>query len=199
MRPLFIHSKPLKVRLVATFLFLGVSLLAYGFAFVGPRNVAMFSLEWWRNVTMVSVLFLFPVWLWRLAGQQPNTELPDPTAWSGPNDIPSRKRIQNGFIAIGLTVYALAGVWFNRFMIPTKRNWVHLHDRAAIWFAISLGFIVLRLFLVIVDHFDGRNNERTYADIGEACLWIFWACQLASMATNFGSWQLVFIPRCRGA
>jgi hypothetical protein len=184
MRVIFIHNKRLKVRIAATLLFLPFAGLLV-LALPGSPGAPMYSAGWWRNVAMISSLLCIPIWGWRLASQQPDAVLPDPAAWSGPNVIPLRTRILNGLIALALSVYAFCGLWFNHFRIPAKRQWIHLHDHAVWWFALSLVFIVLRLLAVIADHLDKRNNERLYADVGEAFLWFFWVCQLAAMVASF--------------
>jgi hypothetical protein len=184
MRSIFIHNKRLKVRIGATLIFLPIAGLLV-MVLPGNPRAPMYSAGWLQNVVLVASLLFVPIWLWRQASKQPDAVLPDPSAWSRPNVISLRTRILNGLIAVTLSVYAFCGLWLNHFMIPGKRQWIHLHDRAAWWFALSLVCIVLRLLAVIADHFDKRNNEGVYADVGEACLWFFAVCQLAAMVESF--------------
>jgi hypothetical protein len=184
MRAIFIHNNRLKVRIGATLIFLPIAGLLV-MVLPGNPRAPMYSAGWLQNVVLIASLLFLPLWLWRQASKQPDAVLPDPSAWSRPNVIPLRTRILNGLIAIALSVYVFCGLWFNHFMIPGKRQWTHLHDHAAWWFALSLVFIVLRLLAVIADHFDKRNNERLCADVGEAFLWFFYACQLAAIVAWF--------------
>ncbi|MGZ3802538.1 MAG: hypothetical protein ACXVCL_20435 [Bdellovibrio sp.] len=54
------------------------------------------------------------------------------------------------------------GTWINDLYIPGKRKGIHLHDVPA-W--IMYGAIIcacLVMLLVIIDHYDKRNNETCY-------------------------------------
>lgn len=92
--------------------------------------------------------------------------LPQPTFDEGgryvPNDISGSDRLTSIGISLLLLGYGTYGIWVNDLYVPTKRSSVHLRDSAA-W--VMYGAIVcacLVMLSVVIDHYDRRNNERSY-------------------------------------
>lgn len=79
-----------------------------------------------------------------------------------PNEIPKKQRIGLLVFSTLISGYALVGVWRDDLFIFSRRGGAHFHGVSA-WLAAGclLAFSVSMLSTV-VDHYDKRNNERSY-------------------------------------
>jgi hypothetical protein len=97
--------------------------------------------------------------------QQPN--IPILELWSGgeykANTIPLTKRLLNIAISVFLVGYVSYGLVVDKILIPSKRgDSMELHGVSAWVMAIAAFFCVANLIAVVLDHYDQRNNEKTY-------------------------------------
>lgn len=77
-----------------------------------------------------------------------------------------------------LLAYGTYGVWVNDLYLPSKRGGLHLHDLPAWAMYGAIVCACLVMLLMIVDHFDRRENEFNYWFVGRVLKglgWIFFA------------------------
>ena len=98
-----------------------------------------------------------------------------------PNEIPLKVRLFNTLAAVFLLVYGGVGVYKNYIYIPSKRNNAHLHDEPALLMFAAMVCGSLVLLSVVVDHYDKRNNERSYQLFARALKWLGWLLFFASL------------------
>ncbi|HQY48273.1 MAG TPA: CPCC family cysteine-rich protein [Usitatibacteraceae bacterium] len=84
-----------------------------------------------------------------------------------PNEVPVRKRVVNGLIALAILAYAGFSVWFGTMVVPGNARYgggaLVLEDGAEIWL-MSAAALSAAMYgvLSIVDHYDRRRNEHHY-------------------------------------
>lgn len=84
-----------------------------------------------------------------------------------PNHIPARERLSHTFLALLLLSYGSYGVWANDLYIPGKRGGVHLHNASAQFMYGAMLCACLVMLVVVVDHYDRRDNERHYRAVAK--------------------------------
>jgi hypothetical protein len=99
-----------------------------------------------------------------------------------PNHIAAGERVGYLIFAAALLAYGSYGVWVNDFHLPSRRGGIHLHGMAAwcMYGAVACGSLVL--LLLVVDHYDRRDNEIKYWLAGRTLKGIGWVCFLVSLA-----------------
>lgn len=95
-----------------------------------------------------------------------------------PNEIDGGERSANLWLSLLLLAYGGYGVWQNDLWLPGKRGGLHLYDEPAwvMYAAMLCGCLVM--VSVVVDHYDRRNNEKSYrlfAESTKAIGWILFA------------------------
>lgn len=93
-----------------------------------------------------------------------------------PNHIPKGERIRNLIFSIGLLLYGTIGVYIDDIYVPGKRSkGIHFHG-VPCW--VMYGALIMaatNLLLVIVDHYDKRNNETNYKMIAKVTRIVGWS------------------------
>ena len=87
-----------------------------------------------------------------------------------PNHIPAGKRLRLAIYSIALLLYGGHGLWRNDLYLPWPRHHgTHLHDVSAwtMFGAFVCGSLVM--VSIVVDHYDGRDNEKTYQKFSDVC------------------------------
>jgi hypothetical protein len=80
-----------------------------------------------------------------------------------PNQIPKSSRIFNTIVAVLITSYGGYGIWVNELWIPwVRRHSVTLSGFPALLMFMAILCAVTVLVIEIIDHYDKRENERTY-------------------------------------
>jgi len=92
-----------------------------------------------------------------------------------PNRIPGRELASHVVFSLAILTYGAYGVWVNDLYVPGRRSrGVHLHDITA-W--LMFGAIVCACVVmvsIVVDHYDRRDNERSYRAISGVAGGIGW-------------------------
>jgi hypothetical protein len=185
--PEFIHSNKAKTRASSIAVALAAAFVVNAFKPWQPRwdysgNALTF------NVLMILVFALAftSIGLWWVASRQPEPELPDPSKWTGPNQISLWSRVTGVLFALGLLTYATYGLQVDDIYLPAKRgDGVHFSGLSA-W--IMYGAVLCaaaNLLTIVIDHYDKRNNERRYVDIAAITEWIGWMLFAASLIVRF--------------
>ena len=89
-----------------------------------------------------------------------------------PNNIPLTERIISVLLSCFLLVYGGYGVYKNDIAIPTKTGVMHFHNGPALMHYGAFICAVLMLLSLVVDHYDKRNNEKTYKVFQKRCGYI---------------------------
>lgn len=79
-----------------------------------------------------------------------------------PNKVDLWKRFFGFFGIIFLILYSLNSIKKNSIVVPGRGHHVELTDVAMYIMILAVFFLILRILLVIVDHYDKRNNEDFY-------------------------------------
>lgn len=105
-----------------------------------------------------------------------------------PNSFSLKERIFNIFASLFLIIYLSSGLWIDDIYLPGKRGGgIHFHGLEAIVLAFAGLMLCANLLLIVVDHYDKRNNEEMYERF--SCITIFAAWMLFFVA----SFQLFFL------
>lgn len=187
---MFIHSQRLKARIFAVLLLVPTAFLGWVLfkIFPGPPFQRV-QLTGWFFVGFlaltIAILFWGCIILWR-AGNLSGKALPDPKQWTGPNSIKPSTRIQHGLASCALLAYAVYAVWIDDFFIPAKGGGgIHLHGLSAWLMFGAVCCAVVNLVSVVIDHYDRRNNELSYAHVAAATQWLGWTFFLAALVKDF--------------
>lgn len=102
-----------------------------------------------------------------------------------PNHIPAKARWLHLVFAIGILAYGAWGVWVDDLYVPGRRGpGIHLQGTAAwLMFGAMAGASSL-MALVVVDHYDRRNNERDYKTWSERLAVVMGALFVLSMGAH---------------
>ena len=85
-----------------------------------------------------------------------------------PNHIPAKSRWLHSIFALGILAYGAWGVWVDDLFLPGRRGpGIHLHGTPAWVMFGAMACASALMVLVVVDHYDRRNNERDYKRAGE--------------------------------
>lgn len=80
-----------------------------------------------------------------------------------PNHIPARSRWLHAIFALGIVAYGAWGLWVDDLYVPGRRGpGIHLTSYAAWLMFGAMASASTLMALVVVDHYDQRNNERDY-------------------------------------
>ena len=80
-----------------------------------------------------------------------------------PNHIPARSRWLHAIFALGILAYGAWGLWVDDLYVPGRRGpGIHLKSYAAWLMFGAMASASALMALVVVDHYDQRNNERDY-------------------------------------
>lgn len=101
-----------------------------------------------------------------------------------PNHIPLRERVLNCVLSLILIVYGIIALRNDDLYIPARRGGVHLHGLPMIIMLIAMACAVLAMLLVVVDHYDRRDNERSYRMASLTIQGIAWTCLVVSLALD---------------
>jgi len=114
--------------------------------------------------------------------QQDNTPAPPSTEYR-PNEIPFLNSVIYGIGAAVVFFYGLYGVAVDDLFLPGKRGaGMHLHGASA-WLAFfAMACMAANFVSMIADHFDRRNNERSYRLFAKLTAYLGWTCFLLSLA-----------------
>jgi hypothetical protein len=106
--------------------------------------------------------------------QPPASGSPEPYE---PNVIPLITRIFYVAAALAVFAYGAYGVVVDDLFLPAKRSdGMHLHGVAA-WLAFAaIACMAANLLSVVADHFDKRDNERSYRRFARITSWAGWIC-----------------------
>ena len=85
-----------------------------------------------------------------------------------PNHIPAKSRWLHSILATGILAHGAWGVWVDDLYVPGRRSTgLHLHGMPAWVMFGAMACASALMVLVVVDHYDRRNNERNYKRAGE--------------------------------
>lgn len=98
-----------------------------------------------------------------------------------PNHIPLGERKSYLVFSTLLFAYGTYGVWVNDLYLP-GRGGLHLYDLSAWSMYGAILCACLVMLLVIVDHYDRRDNELNYWFIGRVLKGLGWFCFTVSLA-----------------
>jgi hypothetical protein len=89
-----------------------------------------------------------------------------------PNHIPVKNRVINSIIGIIIIIYASIGLYKGEIHIPLspRGSGITFIGSTAIFAAIALIFVAIFLLIVVVDHYDKRDNEKYYRYCGNFCI-----------------------------
>lgn len=80
-----------------------------------------------------------------------------------PNHIPAKSRWLHAIFALGILAYGAWGLWVDDLYVPGRRGpGIHLHGYAAWLMFGAMASASTLMAMVVVDHYDQRNNERDY-------------------------------------
>ena len=97
-------------------------------------------------------------------------------AFDSPNHIPAGVRGWNIFLSIILLSYGTFGVLVDDLYIPGRHTkGLHFHGEPAWIMYGAMICAVLNLLSVVVDHYDGRNNEVNYRRFAKVTQIAGWA------------------------
>lgn len=187
---MFIHSRLLKTRIAVVLLLLPVSFLGWlVFKLLSAAALQRMALVGWFVIALIVLTIATVLWacvlLWRGEGSS-EPVLPDPKKWTGPNSIKPSTRIQHCLASCALLAYAVYALWMDDFFLPAKGGGgIHLHGLAAWLMAGAFCCAVVNLLSVVIDHYDRRNNELTYAHAAAATQWLGWTFFLAALVKDF--------------
>jgi len=173
---MFIHSRAVAMRVTSLVFLIGIVFISFFFL----------KINFWLG----SFFFVFfagiAIWMWLLAATVTSKPLPDPAKWAGPNTIPLKTRIFNLLISGCLVAYALYSIASNDFYLPSKREpGTHVHGLVVWIFVAACLAVVINMMSTVVDHYDKRNNELTYAHIDAATQWLGWIFFLIRLTSIF--------------
>lgn len=101
-----------------------------------------------------------------------------------PNQIPLKDRILCSVLSTFLVVYGIVGLINDD--LPIRRR-IHLHGFPLILMVIAMFGASLAMMLVVIDHYDRRDNERHYRMVSRIVQGIAWTCFiLALVLDGFG-------------
>ncbi len=79
-----------------------------------------------------------------------------------PNQIPpGQRRVYLGLSTL-LIAYGSYGLWFDDIFVPGRRSSMHFHGAAAWCLYGAILCACLVMLSVVVDHYDRRDNEKSY-------------------------------------
>jgi hypothetical protein len=165
-----LHNRPLHTRIAAA---TSGSLSLVMLAVFNPINIRPETTlgAWflWIATLFFVGYFGFAIYLWRIAPAVASPTLPDPANWGGPNSISSQQRLFNALAAVFLLAYSSFGMYEGQIYVPGKYGNGRNVTGASAW-CLYAAMLCAATYLVlqIIDHYDRRNNERVYADLGEA-------------------------------
>ena len=92
-----------------------------------------------------------------------------------PNHIPAGERLGLTGFSLLLLGYGGYGVWRNDLYLPAKRGGIHLHDVSAWAMFGAIACACLVMLVLVVDHYDRRDNELDYWRASRVIRRIGWA------------------------
>ena len=87
-----------------------------------------------------------------------------------PNSVPARVRVLLALMSVGLLVYMVAGLATGYTYVPARRGGILLSGLPTLLIVLAASALFLAALLTIVDHYDQRPNEITYATVRRICL-----------------------------
>jgi hypothetical protein len=86
-----------------------------------------------------------------------------------PNQVPLAVRLQLAVLATGLLLYLCAALAIGHTYLPGKRGGLLLGGTGTLLVVLGVAALLMAALLKIVDHYDRRPNEATYAAL---CTWL---------------------------
>ena len=102
-----------------------------------------------------------------------------------PNHIPAKSRWLHSIFALGILAYGAWGVWVDDLFLPGRRGpGIHLHGTPAWVMFGAMACASLMMLLVVVDHYDRRNNEHNYKAIASVVSWVMGGLFFAALGLH---------------
>jgi hypothetical protein len=97
----------------------------------------------------------------------------EPTGPYVPNVVSLEDRLRKTGLALAMLAYAAYGAWSNDLYVPSKHGrGIHLHGDGTRLAFVAACFAAIAMGTQILDHYDRRDNERTYRRIADVAGWI---------------------------
>ena len=93
-----------------------------------------------------------------------------------PNQIPFKERVLCCAASLFLLVYGSVAWYLGDLYVPARRGGVHLTGWPMMLMLAAMAFATLAMMLIVIDHFDRRDNERHYRIISIVIRSIAWTC-----------------------
>lgn len=78
------------------------------------------------------------------------------------NEVGLCTRLLSIFGVIFLTIYSFYSIAHNKIVVPGKGRAIELNDISMYIMVVAIFFFIIRILLIILDHYDKRNNEKSY-------------------------------------
>lgn len=102
-----------------------------------------------------------------------------------PNHIPAKSRWLHSIFALGIVAYGAWGVWVDDLFLPGRRGpGIHLHGTPAWVMFGAMTCASALMALVVVDHYDRRNNEHNYKAIASVISWVMGGLFFAALGLH---------------
>jgi len=98
-----------------------------------------------------------------------------------PNFYPVNERLACLVFSIVLLTYAVIGVYYDDFILPSKRGILHLHGYSTWVMLLAFVSAAANLLSLFIDHYDKRDNEHKYkrfANLSKKVGWFFFFAAL---------------------
>ena len=101
-----------------------------------------------------------------------------------PNQIPLKERILCCVLSVILISYGIVGLVNDDLYIPRRHGGFHLHGFPMILMIIAMACASIAMLLVVIDHYDRRDNERYYRQVSLIVQGIAWSCFVVSLVMD---------------
>jgi len=101
-----------------------------------------------------------------------------------PNQIPLKERVLCCVLSLILVGYGIIGLINGDLYIPAKRGGFTLHGFPMILMIIAMACASVAMLMMVIDHYDRRDNERYYRVVSIIVQGIAWSCFFASLVMD---------------
>jgi hypothetical protein len=91
-----------------------------------------------------------------------------------PNEIPLKERILCCVLSLILVVYGIVAYKLGKLYIPARHGGAEFQGIPMYLMLAAMAFATLAMLLILVDHYDQRDNERYYRFISRIVQGIAW-------------------------